>query len=158
MCTSLGFTLLRHLPPLEKSYSAPAVGCKKAEKAEGRGSRCTPSNCRRAGVKGHRGLDLLGQQMVEEGGATLREGASEVTSVPVTSSRDCPPSIPRPDITPGLEEAREPREKSGRGFVLPERRRTPAGASACYMLQQKACVVFSEPPYFDMNHNTFFFH
>lgn len=28
-------------------------------------------------------------------------------------------------------------------------------APACYMLQQKAYVVFSEPPYFDMNRNTF---
>lgn len=57
-----------------------------------------------------------------------------------------------PHITPGLEVARGPREKSGRGFVLHEQITKPAGASllewsessasACYMLQQKSLCCF----------------
>ncbi|KAK5931713.1 hypothetical protein CesoFtcFv8_000007 [Champsocephalus esox] len=74
------------------------------------------------------------------------------------------PQYPQPNITHGLEEATEPTEKRGRRFVLPERGGKPAGASASVgrveslgflYAATKACVAFSEPPYFDMNHYTF---
>lgn len=71
-CVHVAFTLLRHLPALEKSYSVPVVGCKKAEKGRAGGPVHTVKLLHAAlvqemGVKEHRELGLLGQYVVEEG-------------------------------------------------------------------------------------------
>lgn len=70
------FTLVRYFPPLEKFHCVPHSWLQESRKTErGRGAagahhKTACCSCAGNRVKGHRALDLLGQQVVEEGGAT----------------------------------------------------------------------------------------
>lgn len=79
-CLHRAFTSLRHLPPLEKSYPGPVFGCKRRSRGASAHRKTACCYCAEDGVKGHRELDLLGQQLVIEGGAA-QWGAGVVTQV-----------------------------------------------------------------------------
>lgn len=80
-------------------------------------------------VQGHRELNLLGHQVVEERGVNPVRDQCGVDG-PVKHLAGTVLPVSTPHITPGLEEARVQRETWDKGFVLPEQRRTPVGASA----------------------------
>lgn len=157
-CRHQASTLLRHLPPIEESYSGPVIGCGGRRKGLGEQVQTVKLHADLVqgiggGVKGHRQPDAFGRQVmkVDDAPAWVRAGEGSVK----TSS---PASLPH--ITPVLEDARE---AGGRGVI-----RSPSlsgggcqGAAssrappACHMLQP-TLVLFSQSHHtFDMNCNTF---
>lgn len=101
VCTlpSPGFTSLRHSPPLEESYPEPTVGCEKAGNEGGAGVpvhtiKHKTACCSCAGGWGQRaqGARFVGATSGRRG----RRNPARAQRGPVTSSRDCPPSVPNP--------------------------------------------------------------
>lgn len=155
-CSHRAFTLLRHLPP----YSVPLGGCKKAEKGGGAGEPVRTIKLHAilvqetGGQRAHRARFVGATSGGRRRCIPVLGQCGEKS--PVTSSEDCPShnlhptslqAWKRPEIR-GRSGGEDLSSVSGGGHQRAPRLELSES-------KHKTCVVFSEPPYFDINHNTF---